>query len=393
MVNSFDPATVLIDKVVTGDAVGFAADSFEVEVTCSVDGEVLAGFPTTVTVVPGTPTEVETLAGSTCTAIETATGAATEVTYDPPNPDDPSTSGGVGTATTQPAVITVTNEYRAGGLQIRKELDGPGASIGPGPFVFTVTCAFNGIEGIHTETVTLTREDQATDLTSPLIGPLPVGAVCDVVETDSGGADVVPPPVTVTIPDVDADGIAQVAIAGFVNAFSAATVQVTKILAGNDQAAADGVVFTIAVTCQVQSSTGELLAVYTGSVQVTGGQTVPVTNADGEPVLLQLGAHCFAAETDSGAASSSSVDFNSYDNAVVVESADETGTLTITAVNTFDRPPAPPINPPVPWPGDTGSAGSLSSTGFPAGQSVLIGFALLAAGAAAVSGTRRRRTG
>lgn len=100
-----------------------------------------------------------------------------------------------------------------------------------------------------------------------------------------------------TIPDVDTDGIAQVAVAGFVNVFSAATIQVTKVLAGDDQAVA-GVVFTLAVTCQVQTADGDLVDVNTGSVQVTGGRTVPVTDADGDPVLIQLGAHCVATETD-----------------------------------------------------------------------------------------------
>ncbi len=392
--NTFDPGVLLLTKQVTGDASAFAPASFPVEVTCTADGQVLPGFPTTVTVTAGQNTEVPSLVGASCTAEETDSGSATEVTYDPPAADGETGSGAVivGPDSQDPIEIGITNEFRAGGLQILKQLDGPGASIGPGPFVFTVSCSFNGVADVYTQTVTLTRDDDSTTLTSPVLGPLPVGAVCDVVETDSGGADSTPPPVSVTIPDVDTDGIAQVAVAGFVNVFSAATVQVTKVLAGDDQAAAADLVFTLAVTCEVQASTGELVDVYTGTVQVAGGQTVPITDAAGNPVLLQLGAHCFATELDSGGASSSSVDFDSYDNAVVVQSADQTGTLTITAVNTFNAPPTPPVYPPAPLPGDGGSSGMLSWTGFPVGQWVLVGFALFALGAMLVSASRRRRS-
>ncbi len=395
--NEFDPGVLRLTKQVTGDAAAFAPTSFQVQVTCSADGEVLPGFPTTVTVTAGQNTDVPTLVGASCTAEETGTGSATDVTYDPPAPDGQTGSGAVivGPDAQEPIEIGITNEYRAGGLQILKQLDGPGASIGPGPFVFAVSCSFNGVADVYTDTVTLARDGDSTTLTSPVLGPLPVGAVCDVVETDSGGADSTPPPVSVTIPDVDTDGIAQVAVAGFVNVFSAATVQVTKVLAGDDQAAAADLVFTLAVTCQVQASTGELVDVYTGTVQVAGGQTVPITDADGNPVLLQLGAHCFATEIDSGGASSSSVDHDSYDNAVVVQTAGQTGTLAITAVNTFNAPPvppAPPVYPPAPLPGDGGSSGMLSWTGFPAAPWLLFGFALLALGAVVVSVTRRRRT-
>lgn len=147
------------------------------------------------------------------------------------------------------------------------------------------------------------------------------------------------------------------------------------------------------VTCQIDLN-GARVTVYSGSVPVAGGQTVLVTGPGGSPVLLPPGAHCFAAETDTGGADASSVDFDSYDNAVIVVAGDELGTVTITAVNTFDSPPVPPIYPPyppAPWNG--GPSGSLSWTGFPAGQWVLLAFALFALGAGLVSATRRRRAG
>lgn len=180
---------------------------------------------------------------------------------------------------------------------------------------------------------------------------------------------------TVTIPDVDENGVAQVVVAGFVNPFSAGQIQVTKTLDGADASAHTGALFTLAVTCQYDLDR-TLVTVYSGSTQVTGGQTVPVTDGAGNPVLLPPGAHCFAAETDNGGADSSSVDYDSYDNAVIVEQGDELQTLTITAVNTSDKPPAPPAPPTPPvypiTPGGGGGSGYLSWTGFPAGQWLLI---------------------
>lgn len=188
--NSFDPAKVLVNKVVTGDAAAYAPDSFEVQVTCLVDGEVLSGFPVTVTVVPGTPTEIDTLAGSTCSAGgRHRSGNRGDVR--PGEPRRPRLLRG-GRHRPDPARRHHRDhEYRAGGLQTLMQLDGPGASIGPGPFVFTVSCSFNGVADVYTDTVTLTRDGDCTSLTSPVLGPLPVGAVCDVVETDS--AERIPP--------------------------------------------------------------------------------------------------------------------------------------------------------------------------------------------------------
>ena len=97
--------------------------------------------------------------------------------------------------------------------------------------------------------------------------------------------------------------------------------------------------FTLAVTCQVDIA-GSRVTVYSGSVQISGGQTLTVTGADGSPALLPAGAHCYAEETDTGGADATSIDHDSYDTAAVVEIGDELQTVTITATNTFN--PNPP---------------------------------------------------
>jgi hypothetical protein len=124
--NSFDPAKLFVDKKVDGEGADTAPDSFSVEVTCSVDGAVLPGFPVTVHVTPGTPAEVDTLVGAECTAHETDTGEATKVTYDPAATDGSNDSGPVVITddTQDPPTITITNTFANGGA-------GPGGSEPP----------------------------------------------------------------------------------------------------------------------------------------------------------------------------------------------------------------------------------------------------------------------
>ena len=113
--NSFDPAKLFVDKKVDGNGAASAPNSFTVKVTCTAGGAVLAGFPVTVDVTPGTPAEVDTLVGADCTAIETDTGQATTVTYDPPATTGSSGSGPVAITDdpTDPPTIIITNTFVA----------------------------------------------------------------------------------------------------------------------------------------------------------------------------------------------------------------------------------------------------------------------------------------
>ncbi|WP_348525332.1 DUF5979 domain-containing protein [Luteimicrobium album] len=195
--NTFDPGVLHLTKAVTGDAADFAADSFTADVTCTADGETLPGFPQTVTVTPGETTSVDALVGAECRVAETDTHSATAVTYDPADESDATQSGvvTVGPADEDPVTIGITNEYRAGGLQVAKLVDGPGApEASVGPFVFDVTCSFDGDDAAYQDTVTLEGDGTTSELESDVLGPLPVGAVCVVRETDDGGADSTPPP-------------------------------------------------------------------------------------------------------------------------------------------------------------------------------------------------------
>ena len=372
--NRFDPAKIYVDKKVDGDAAAFAPHSFPIQVTCSANSHVLPGFPVTVQVTPGAPAEIDTLVGAQCSAVELNTGQATDVSYDPAAAHPDTVGSGPVVANDHASAITVTNTYRAGGLQIIKNLTGPGAAIATGPFVFDVQCAFNGNASAFQRTVTLPRTGSGDTLKSDPIAPLPVGAVCTVTETGNGGADSSPAPVTVTIKDVTSAGALQTVTATLVDPFSAGSLRITKKLAGEGASAHTQDVFGVDVQCQVEVA-GARVTVYSGQVEVVGGQTATVQDASGRPVLLPIGTHCWAAEPANGGADSTSVDFNSYDNAAVVGRGGELQVLTITVTNAFSTPAV------------------LPNTGAPISAQLWWGTALLAAGLLllGLAGPRRRR--
>ncbi|HWK92714.1 MAG TPA: DUF5979 domain-containing protein, partial [Luteimicrobium sp.] len=388
--NTFDPGVLQLTKEITGDAADFAGDSFTAEVTCTADGETLAGFPKTVTVTPGETTSVDALVGAECRVRETGTHSATGVTYDPADESDPTQSGvvTVGPADEDPVTVGITNEYRAGGLQIAKLVDGPGApDASVGPFVFDVTCSFDGDDAAYHDTVTLEGDGTTSELESDVLGPLPVGAVCVVRETDDGGADATPPPVTVTIPDVDDEGNTQVVVAGFVNPFSAGTISLTKKLTGDGvTASVRKTTFTVLLTCQYDAGGDEPLTLFSEPVTIKGGETLTAEDADGNPVKLPLGTRCFAAETKDGGADASTVDHPTVADAAVVGVSDELQPLEITVTNRFDaHTPGTPGTPSTPVP-------PLATTGAPLAQVALAALVLLGLGLGLVL-VRRRREG
>ena len=97
-----------------------------------------------------------------------------------------------------------------------------------------------------------------------------------------------------------------------------------------------------------------------------------VSDAAGNPVLLPPGARCFGVETQNGGATESTVDYDSFDNAVIAEAGDELQTLTITATNRFD-------------------GGKLPNTGVPVWRQLTWMLLLLGAGIALVLASRVRR--
>ncbi|MEV8268596.1 SdrD B-like domain-containing protein [Microbacterium sp. NPDC076911] len=223
-----------------------------------------------------------------------------------------------------------------GGLVIVKDLSGVGSDNAVGPFKFSVTCTYLG-GVVFDDTVTLERVAQETTMESDRLAPIPVTSSCVITETDSAGADAVPESVTVVIVENNNENTV---FAGFVNEYSAGTITVAKVLAGDGADREDVLAlnFVIDVVCQVDVDLAEPLTVYSGSITVKGGESVTATHASGETVLLPLGSRCYGVESDDGGAVKSSVDYDSEDTAVFVSAGNpgELQSLVITATNYFD---------------------------------------------------------
>ncbi|MWB99775.1 DUF5979 domain-containing protein [Agromyces seonyuensis] len=337
--NHYTVGSLEITKSVVGtgaDAWGGTFGDFEVHLVCTLEAAdpdvVYDGTGTLTADAPGNVLLVENLpTGAECSLSETDDGGATESTITPDTVligDD---------ATDEPAQFEVENDFRTGSLDVLKELTGPGAPVfSEGDYAFRVVCTYE-FRIVVNQPLVVHADGGEGPFSSDVITGIPVGATCVVAETAWGNADGPAAPVTVTIPDQDEPGVESVVVAGFMNPFSLGTLELTKAVDGS-AADADYVadaVFTVQVTCQIEVA-GELVTLYGAPVQITAGETVEIVDADGDPVQLPGGAHCFGEETDDGGATAASVDFDSYDNAAIVEASDEPQELEITATNTFD---------------------------------------------------------
>lgn len=184
-VNVVSSGSLRIVKEVTGNgADAYGAGPFTVSLACTFDTSEGVLDVT----VPGGPTrefDVDEPAlyeglptGSVCTATETETGGATEVTVAGDHP--------VAIPRRDTAELTIVNRFDLGGLAVAKRLDGEGAP-GHEDDVFTVdlACTLDGsavdIPGGPERTIT-------GEGTAAYTG-LPAGAECALTETDDGGAD------------------------------------------------------------------------------------------------------------------------------------------------------------------------------------------------------------
>ncbi|NYF08985.1 hypothetical protein HDC94_000141 [Leifsonia sp. AK011] len=231
------------------------------------------------------------------------------------------------------------NATTAGSLVINKVITGPGLEeFGSGPFTFDVVCTLDSVE-VYNDSLTLTPEGGATTVTSDPISGLPLGSSCTVTETDAAGADATPAPVTVEIVDNDQQNTV---IAEITNAFSVGYLELSKVLEGTaaDEEYVTSLEFEVLVTCQVPTVTeteeSVLGTVFSGTVIIRGGETVAIEDAEGNPVALPIGTHCFAEETQDGGATEVAIDYDSYENAAIVTSSETEQELSITATNTFD---------------------------------------------------------
>ncbi|QTV80319.1 DUF5979 domain-containing protein [Microbacterium sp. NIBRBAC000506063] len=333
--NLYEVNGLEITKEITGSgAEQWGTGPFTIQVVCTLDfAETNPVYDAEHTVTPEEPTVTigNLPSGAECEVTEPDTGGATDTSIDPSGPVT------IGDADADAVIVTVTNVFETGGLQILKEVTGPGAPVlSDGPFVFEVICVYLE-EEVISETVTLTGDGSGEPIESEPILGIPVGADCTVTEVDAGGADETPAPVTVMIPAEDPQTGPVTIVVGFVNTFSAATASIEKVIDGAaaEEDWATEAVFTVIATCELDID-GTRTTVYSGEYRIQGGEIVDLTHPDGSPVMLPLGSHCFIEETVTGGATAASVSHDGYDNALVVEEGDEVQVLELVATNTFE---------------------------------------------------------
>lgn len=342
--NDFPLTQIAVTKVVDGDAAEFAPASFPVDITCTFDGEAIEGYdPLGVTVTPGEDTVVDVPTGSACSAVETNSGMATEVTYLPASEDGKSSAPVESEAGTT-GEVSITNTFRAGGIVVHKEVTGSGTpELAQGPFGYTAECTFNG-QSIDREVTIAEGEGEQVNFVSEAITGLPAGAECTVTETDNGGADFTPAPIDVVI---EADENVTVGFTGeSSNRFSSGTIGLSKELGGDaaEESWATDATFQVAVTCE-REVTGEdeestLATVFSRTVAIKGGETIDaLTDGDGNPVKLPVGTRCHGEETETAGATSFSVSPDNFDDAQPIETTEDPSVvqaLSVTATNVFE---------------------------------------------------------
>ncbi|MFZ4670343.1 MAG: DUF5979 domain-containing protein, partial [Microthrixaceae bacterium] len=333
--NDFPAGSVTISKVLAGAAAGPMTNAeFTIRLRCERDlvgvaapNNVQVFLDESFTLKGGeTATSSEPLPiGARCWADETDTVGATSVAIS----NDEANKVTITDADPE-VTITATNTYDPGGslvgeddsgIRITKTLTGAAAQYAQGPFRFETVCTLGGFTLPTYPTTELTPQTLVG-----YVNPIPVGAECTVTETFNGGAAGGVPTVvgTVTVPAADAPAVDVAAV----NEFPGGSVQVTKQVTGGADALLPAAVYTVAVTCERDLLVGGTETLIDTSVEVRAGATVAVASG------LPLGTRCWGDETGNGGATTSSVDFDSADNATTIEASAQT--VTLTATNTFD---------------------------------------------------------
>jgi uncharacterized repeat protein (TIGR01451 family) len=388
--NEYPRAPLEITKVAEGGGIGLPVEGggswgggpFVIETDCvfpPAGGGRLAGFPRDDTLDAGETLRIEDLpVGSVCTVLETEDGEASEVIItvgEEPPTSEPQAEAPVGE---EGQTVTITNRFDVGQLLIRKVITGEGAGEdaewADRDFVFTIDCT-RGELVFPTVTATIDRPEQ----TQVVVPNLPAGGICEVRETDDGGADGDLPEggllvATVEIVASETPGVEVTAE----NVFTPGFVSLTKVVDGPGAGAAQGLTFLLEVRCQRVGSDDAVDKFFVQRVRLTADETVTLEQP------LPVGAQCWAVEVDSGGAASVEISADSPENAVEV--TDDVRLIDITAVNTFDEPPPGTEPPPPPGTPPTGATG----IGW------LVGVALLLVGGGAalwLASTRRRTRG
>ena len=323
--NTFEVGDVAVTKVVDGAGAEFGTGPFTVELACTFNGQPITipdGAERTLSPEDGmSATWVGLPIAAECEVAETDDGGATSTQISPDS---------LVIGEDEEAGFTVTNTFDLAPVSVTKVVDGEGAEFGTGPFTVELSCTFQG------EAVDLGDAAQivlVADETGAWTG-LPVGAECEVTETDNGGAtsvEIVPSIFPVTGDTDESDPVAVTVT----NTFDLGEVGVTKVVDGEGAAEFGTGPFTMELACTFQ---GEDIDLGEDAERVVGA------GGTGTWSGLPIGADCAVTETDDGGATSTQITPES-----LVIGADAEAGFTVT--NTFAELPDPPAPEPPPEPG------------------------------------------
>lgn len=340
--NVFTLGDLSVTKAVTSEAVDVDGNPltygpFQVAVSCTYLGNEVwaegydASNPMEATIEDGdtvTFTGLPTGAECTVTEPDDADAAAVNIT-----PEQPVEIVGLEDGE-EPVQVDVENAFNDGSLHLLKEVEGPALendpSLADGPFVFTVSCTLTDAtrpegEVVYDGEITLPADDNVdNDDMDYQIDNLPTGAVCDISETDNGGAttsNVDPEQITV------GDGTTAEVTA--TNTFNTGGMAVTKAVDNGGAVDQDGNSisydgpYEMTVTCTYRGI----------EVWGDGFTASPMVNtiADGETWQidgLPIGAECVTEETDDAGAASNSID--PADPITIDANTDPTQVVTVT---------------------------------------------------------------
>lgn len=301
--NGYGAGTLVVEKVVDGaGAEQYGTGSFTFSATCTYQGQIL--LDESFELVGGATRSFGVFpSGTECVVDETGDGGATATELSPEG-------GAVTIAAGDPVgavTATAVNTFDVGSIEVVKVVEGDGAELyGAGPFTAEVSCTWQ-------------REGETLDVDLPLDGVVTlsgendyrasidgiiVGAECRVIETDAAGAtsssidaDVV------TVPAND-EGAAQAAVVTITNTFDVTSLDVTKVVQGNLDAAGAAGPFEVTLQCTWPVN-GEDVA-----VDVPGGATRVLSKSGGFVASyesLPVGSECAITESSTGGADDTAI--------------------------------------------------------------------------------------
>ena len=215
------PATLVLTKVITGDAAG---QHGPIQITANCDGTT-ATFDIPAGVTDPAPFTIDGIApGATCTIAEPIDGSTAAVAVST-SPALPFTVGPIPAGGTLAATITDEYTLLTGRLLVAKQVFGPAADS-RGAITITVDCS----DGT-TASITYAPTDPLTALD---VGPVPFGTTCTVTEPATGAIDDVIVDGPVFDPDavVTIDESVEVVTVSNTYSFAPGTVELVKELDG-----------------------------------------------------------------------------------------------------------------------------------------------------------------